>query len=179
MKLAFYSTKSAASRPRFQSGTQPLGGGHSFDGTALPLPVPVRPFSATSQSLRPSRRGPPPSRSDRRSGHHHMRSRAACNADLFKRAWDWYVRRREEIVVGQPQRRTMICLWLPSRERAMNSGLKRKPAIITSSCSQPLPRSYGLRRRRGLLPSHAQALWRSQGCGPTRPPLRRILLARS
>ena len=51
--------------------------------------------------------------------------------------------------------------------------------VITSSCSQPLPRSYALRRRRGLLPSHAQALWRSQGCAPARPRPRRILLARS
>ena len=50
---------------------------------------------------------------------------------------------------------------------------------ITSSCSQPLPRSYALRRRRGLLPSHAQALWRSQGCALARPPPRRILLAKS
>jgi len=48
----------------------------------------------------------------------------------------------------------------------MNDVLKRKPAMITSSCSLPLPLSYALRRRRGFLPSHAQALWRSQGCAP-------------
>ena len=50
---------------------------------------------------------------------------------------------------------------------------------ITSSWSQPLPPSYALRRRRGLLPSRARALWRSQGCAPARPPPRRILLAKS
>jgi hypothetical protein len=57
--------------------------------------------------------------------------------------------------------------------------LKRKPAIFTSSCSQPLLRSYALRRRRGLLPSLARALWQSPDYVPTRPPPRRIPLARS
>jgi hypothetical protein len=50
---------------------------------------------------------------------------------------------------------------------------------ITSTCSQPLPRFYALRRRRGLLPSHAEALCRSQGCALARPRPRQILLARS
>ena len=59
----------------------------------------------------------------------------------------------------------------------MNDVLKRKPAMITSSCSLPLPLSYALRRRRGFLPSHAQALWRSQGCAPVRQSGEQFFLA--